>query len=761
MKDILCVVSQELKEEMKYYQHLDNILFTNIMIYGHIHGPSTIRELRELGMFNDFETFVTMAGKISGHFKRYPICKDETKQRLCEIQCLTGYLQNDPPGWDFEKEFVSLAEGGYEHGLVGEDWPARFKELNDKVMTRQPMPDFISFEDFIRDGLWITAGSSSIGKVEWTKTDDKGKFKARKNMLTELYTDEDLIEIVNNWDGILRSRVFTKDELSKRRLAVASNIEAYLSEAWILHLFGHGFKNYEYITLDESPKRQHERTSKLINLLRNGSFCLPFDFKGFDHQPQIKAEVQVILQKIVDHVRTKVPKDKLATFNSIAVRMVESYAKGEIINPMTMEVLIQIGGIPSGVRPTSLIGNVWNGDMTTYARELTKLMMRRDEIEEIGIKGDDTYIASKNPVALIIFRLAYAAVNAIGLDSKFGISQNICEFLRNEISINGCQGWSNRAIPSLSQRKPWNAQPWSPSSEVATVANNIYLLERRLKRSTPQLHQANKIKWSKYTNQSYHWLHLPVRLGGFGLYPFEGWEPNGKLPLVAKPFITVNNLKISREYVPWAKLTPEQNILYAQEDFNSKIATDDIPGPQKYYSRDFVNILRTKTFSWTKEPTIIRIFPPKVQRPPVAEHVWWPRDRFVNQKSLDPTMPIFAEFIRQHQTLKRASGRMNIKVEPLPALAKKWYPHLWSSVEYFEANGWHRTDAINLAIGNIPTEPTKILHPSLTAFVKESVKRNNFRYWKGRRNIALNLYTITTLAVHEIQATGGKHLYAY
>lgn len=761
IKDIMRVLKKEEIDEMRFFAHLDNIMFANICVFGIVNGFGKLRDLRECGIFNSFDIFVEAANRISSHFKRYPICLDDTKMVLCEINCLTGYLQNDPPGWDFEKEFDALGKGGYEHGLLNSDWKKDFVGGLKRVMTRQSVNNWVSLDDYIRSGLWITAGASSIGKVEWSYSGESGKFKARKNMLTELYSDDELISIVRKWDGVLRSRVFTKDELSKRRLAVASNIEAYLTESWILHMFGHGFKNYDYITLDETPKEQHQRSCGVMRLIEGGAFCLPFDFKGFDHQPQIENEVQPILDMVVERVREIVPVDQLPDYDRLSSRMVKSYAKGELINPKTMRSVIQEGGIPSGVRTTSLIGNIWNATMTSEARELTRLVMGVDLVKKIGIKGDDTYIISDNPICLVVFRLAYAAINAIGSDSKFGISQRVCEFLRTEISMNGMRGWTNRAIPSITQRKPWNSKPWSPSSEVGTVADNIYLLERRAKKNLDILHLANKIKWSKFTNQSYLWLHLPVRLGGLGLYRFEGWEPNGRLPPVTKPHIAVQNIKANREYVKWAGLNKQQNEAFASEVLNMTIASDDIPGPQRFYSKDFINRLRQNKYVWQKVTTTITIFDPLIDCPPKSETVYWPKKAKTNDKAIVDGMPRFAQFVREHQMLKNAEKRIGIRVEPLPELATRWYPQVWMEVEVLERNGWHRTDAINIVLGEVPIEPTKILHPLLTTFVQESVRRNNYKNWKGRRQIALNLYSITTRTVEHIMSTGGSQLYAY
>jgi len=741
--DIIRECDRELKEEMKYYTHLDTIFITNIAIYGLIHGYETIRTLRKLGLFNDYQSYMDKASKISTHFKRYPICKDETKQRLCEIGTLIGYLQNDTDSWNTEKELEGLAQGGNEHGLIGENWEERFQKLLQDIQVPITPKEFISFEEYVKSPLWITAGSSSIGQVEWSYDQDSGRFKARKNMIYDVISPDDLWEIVGKWNGSLVSRAFIKDEMGKRRLAVSSNIESYLHESYLLYLYGHGFKNFKGITLDETPRQTQLRNLDVMDKLRSGLYALPFDYARFDHQPKTK-EVTDIIQDIATKVKGVIPGPYVNEFDRIVTKIVRSYNNSTISMTIGQEKrkLDVEGGIPSGVRTTSLIGNIWNSLMTEDATQIVTIILGYNPIKALGIKGDDTYTLANTAVELFMMRLAYAAINAQGLDSKFGISQRVCEFLRNEITSESVTGWANRAIPSLSQRKPWNAQPWSPNSDVSTIANNIYLLERRLNRKIDKLHDANKHRWSGITRQSNNWLHLPIRLGGFGVYPYNGWVPNCKLPLVTKPIMDITNITSlpKFEQLTWINLNEQQMHDYHLAKMTNKIAADDIPGPQKHYSYDFILSMRKLKPTWNKEEVVLKSLPQisiRQDYPLRNEHI-----KYI--ESNDPRVPPLHRFLREYNEVE-LTKRKNKTIE-LPSLMtylKQYFGAIADKVKNLEQKGWHRTDAISIATGEVPIEQTSYIHPQLTQIVKDMIKDSNIMYIKGRKRIAKTLSKYT------------------
>ncbi|ANZ93873.1 RNA-dependent RNA polymerase [Culex tritaeniorhynchus totivirus] len=732
--------------------HLDQILVCNLMIWSQIWGLDRIKALHATGLLNSFEVFATKASKLSSYVKRFPFDDHDCKQRYAELNTLTGYIQNNFGTFNYEEEFEALATGGNEHPP---GWLNIFTRKVREIMTTQPLPEFITLETYVKEGKWITGGSSSIGKVEWSYDGDAGKFKARKNMLMDLYTKEELYDIALGWDGSLQNRVFVKDELSKRRLAVASNIEAYLNQGYILYLFGHGFKNYKYITLDEKPGEQHVRNVETINHLRDGSFALPFDFKGFDRQPTLE-EIKIIMARIGDLILPGVPGPYKHEVSTLIARNISSFDNCYLYSPETKQTKRQTGGLSSGIRPTSLIGNVWNSIVTDIARDITEHLLGKT-IQSIQLRGDDTYILSKSWFALVVFRYAYQSINAIGENSKFGIMQACCEFLRTEISVTGVRGWTNRAIPSVTQRKPWNPQPWTANSETITVANNIYLLERRSKLKLDWLHQCNKIKWSKYARQSHLWLELPKHLGGIGIYKWRGWIPNCKLPLAQSPTFKVPGLKPDNVAVNWFPMDVEDARKYQQVEFSAKIAADDIPGPQRHMAVQYIKELRSIRPEWTKTSVgLARIY--KIEGPTSSNKLWPKNPIRADISANNPQFPVYNEFVRQHQLLKRA------KVEGLKSLMEYtllYYPSIYKKITSYEQRGWHRTDAINLAVGQVPLEPTKILNPILSVFVQKMVYKSGLPFWKGRKTIAQLLEATTRQAVAYVQEQGGASMYAF
>lgn len=747
------------RDTLSWIAHLDTILATNILIWTEVFGFDRFMQLKTTGMFNNLETFIEMSSAASTEFKRYPK-SDGSKYALAELNVLTGYLQSDIEETDWTAKLAELAHGGETHGICPHTWKTQFDDTCSLVIQRgrHTSPKFRTLFEYIQSGDWITPGSSSIGSVKWSYDGKVGKFRARKNMLEELYTPIELYRIVMKWNGQLESKAFTKDELSKRRIAVASNIESYLVEAYILSILGHIYKGWNYITLDESPVTNHQRTSKVMQALGRKEWALPFDFKNFDHQPTTY-EIETIImhcQALAD-----IPLGYKSKWTSICSKMLHSYRNNTITMTMGGKhiKLNMTGGLPSGVRWTSLLGNIWNCVMTTIARNTTASLLGTDMITDIGIRGDDTYILSRNPSALLLFRYAYAAINAIGADSKFGIAQNVCEFLRTEISPTEVNGWPNRAIPSITQRKPWNPEPWEPGSEATTLAANIYMLERRSKRPLPQLHHANMSKWSKFTGLSPNWLSLPKRLGGFGIYEYTGKLTTAKLPRPLRPQIQFSGLTPAPP-LKWINLTEQELLALSNTRMLERVASDDIPGPQPYFAREYIAQCRKVSAAWTQDtaypPKPGTIRHPNVQPPQIADHVFWPSETGARYDDWNDMTPM--EFIQQYQQLVRSGIE---KLQPMVWYLENYYTEFYRAMRYWERRGWHRTDAIDLARGFTPIEPVRKIHPILTAYIKESVSRSGLANWLGRKSIARNLTYATKDAITTILASVANNCYNY
>nr|UUV42420.1 MAG: RNA dependent RNA polymerase [Hameenlinna toti-like virus] len=611
----------------------------------------------------------------------------------------------------------------------------------------------MTLREYIKKGKWITGGSSTIGHVEWEYDEKQGKFKARKNMVPLLFTPDELYDCVMAWDGVTISKAFIKSEVAKRRLAVASNFEAYIMDSYLMYLFGHGWKDWKYITLDETPQESQRRTAEVSRLLKKGCYALPFDYDKFDHQATTP-ELMVIVNKMINAVQ--VPCWYGETWTRIKQTIQSGYQHGVmrilLPNGETAETRVT-GGLPSGVRLTSLIGNVWNAVVTNVVIKMAEELTQRAPAA-VAVRGDDTYVLSESPAYLGLVRRLYQAVNARGKDTKFGISRGICEFLRNEISAEGSRGWPNRSITSCTQRRPWSSAAWGIDQQVTVTRAVIDSLSRRVRKDVSFLHRANQTKWSRFYRQSSNWLCLPRRLGGIGIYEDRGLRPSGKLPLTAIDRVHYQNVIPTSP--PWADMTREQQLEFSRLEMTCRQSTDDVPKASLARKNELIDAVRKTKIKWHKEQPI-KERPVVARCPRPTEPMQWPtRHRAVREvvTCSDGTEVSFEE------ALATASNVARAKKVSVRQLLQPLYPGTWTQIMDWERRGWHRTDAINIVLGKTPTELCFPLHPELSVFVQEQIARR-YKAWYGRESIASKVYGYTRGSVRSIIDQGGSYVYSY
>lgn len=753
--DIRKYVGKDALRAANWLKHMDPIIITNFTIWTELHGFGLFEVALEGGLLNDMKSLMEVGSSLSSYVKRFTNDPLDLKQAFSEINVLTGFLNSDIEAVDWLGKMSELAHGGELHGVDQEEWLNIFTEsLNDVSRGYgAKQPKFLTLEQYVKRGKWITAGSSSIGKVEWSHDAKSGSFKARKNMLQYLYTPDELYEMVMNWDGVTVSKAFVKNEIAKRRLAVASNFEAYIMDSYLMYLYGDNWKNWSYVTLDETPCQSQNRTAGVSQNLRDGCYALPFDYDQFDHQATT-AELLIIVDKLIDAI--EVPCWYGETWTHIKRMIKHGYRHGimKITLPSgeTVETLVT-GGLPSGVRLTSLIGNVWNAIVTNIviklAGQLTNMHPRA-----AGVRGDDTYIVSRSPAYLGLVRRLYQAVNAKGKDTKFGISRGICEFLRNEITKDGQRGWSNRSITSISQRKPWTSAPWGVDQQVTITRLVIDSLFRRVRKDVSFLHRANKSKWSRFYRQSSDWLHLPRRLGGFGIYEDNGARPSGKLPLTIEDRARYPNIIPSSPV--WADMSRDQQLEYSRLAMTNRLSTDDIPKASIKRKNELIEGVRHTKIRWSKlRPLETKNIDAPCPKPTVPS-LWPIRHRVPREVIVCGD----DEEVSFEQALATASDVARAKRVSVRSLLQPLFPATWTEISVWEKRGWHRTDAINMVLGKTPTELTFPLHPELTVFVQEQIARRCHN-WFGREHIASQLYGYTRGSVHSILEHGGNFLYSY
>lgn len=679
------------KRELNLLQPMkgaDYQLALNIMIWSQALTDTEFQALETCNFITTRDQFSEVAAKISADVKPIGL-ESRTKRLFGEFDACLGYKHEDSE-WDTDAEMVKLS--AVDPPRV-DNWEQLWEEAANKVFIKPAiMPKYQEFSEYVKSLRWATSGSSSVGRVYYI---DEHKalrhFKPRKNMVTALLTPEQIWTLVQNWDGRIVNTPVIKNELGKIRLAIASNLESYIYEAYCLDMFGHSFKNWGGITLDETVTEEVERTQLDIENLRKSEFALPWDFAKFDHQVR-KTEIQDILTRLKSYC------DKRTW--QVWDMVIGSYDKAVLTNPQTGYSVAVTNGLQSGQRTTSLIGNTWNAICTQIARQKANHLMGKEEHVRIGIRGDDTYILSKNPKYLYLLRLSFASLMIVGHDRKFSIRQWSFEFLRNTTTTESVIGWPSRAIPAITERKPWSDDLLTPHTEVVTISENIRNFERRIQNELPHLHMSNKVQWSRFTKQSYLWLELPRRLGGLGIYQFRGFIPSSKLSLTPE-----YAPKIDNDFSDWAPsymgLTPAEARIYNSHRFTQMLRPSDVRGGLRIIFDSFrskVAAMTKKNITWRRNETPLPAITTYLTHQPPNMEFDLPR---INLSSPTPGWPRFNEFLSHYQAYRKTKKEENIS---LTNIAKQHYPSVYSWLMTYQVYGWHRADAIDMILGDLPSE---------------------------------------------------------
>lgn len=718
-------------------------LALNILIWAQCLGQDEISMLLATNIFDSDEDFTAIAKSISLYLKPYGQFS-RIKHLFCELETLVGYLYEDE-NWDLDTEISKLA--GCKPQRI-KDWNEHWVEaLNEVVEYPTHLPRQVPFEEYVKSLSWTTTGSSSIGKILYT--DHRGKcmhFKPRKNMVTAIMTPDQIWDIVRVWDGKITNIPVIKNELGKIRLAIASNFESYIFEAYCLDMFGHSFKNWGGITLDESVTEEIDRTSDDMAALENGGYALPWDFAQFDHQVRTE-EITDILGKMRSYAHPDT--------HPIWDKVIGSYHQATIRNPATGSAFNITAGLQSGQRTTSLIGNVWNAIVTRAAVNRVTRVLGYAPRYRIGIRGDDTYIIAHTPVELYFMRLAYASFLIVGHDRKFSIRPNSFEFLRNTTYGDRVVGWTPRAIPAITQRKPWSDDLLTPHLEVVTIAENIRNMERRSSTPLPLVHSANKFQWSKFTKQSYLWLELPRRSGGLGVYPFRGFLPDGKLSLTPE-VNTATDTIFSTYAPPFLNLSPDEAQSYNRSRFKSMVK----PGDMRHLLSSILTSFRDKVklmgkITWKRTPFPV-IIPTTTDTPPLK----YKFKKGLNLTPVNPAWPRFDEFLSIYPHWRAAKKT----VGTLASIMAKEYPKLYNWMKIYERLGYHRSDAIGLILGDQPLETVWPLNQK----TKDCVTSHLLGPWewppiafRERKKIGSYIYQLTRTAVDLFSHTSLARKFLY
>lgn len=709
--------------------NLDYITVCNALLFEYFHT-------NYLGLFYTHGALTSLTNlqlcvkKISDHLKKFP-ASQELRLKYCESGGISGYRN---PGFDKEYDFVAasreLAQGGEPHGLIGTNWLATFRRATYTVQAgaNADKVEYLSLHDYIASELATTKGASTFGKVEWSFNGETGHFKARKNYLLDITTVEYLTEQTILHLGKQVNKSFIKAELGKMRIAVTGDLWTYFSQSWLNYLCGGSYLKWPGNTLDEDISLQTRRMADMLEVINSG-YSLPFDFALFDHQPTTEEE-KIQSRAYLSSGERNVPTSELSFWNQVVESSVDSFANATLIvrDPKTQRVIEMAieGGVESGIRLTSLLGNYWNSTMTLIAKDLCHDAGLRDEIPS-WLRGDDSAIRTETYWASLAMRLAYAGINAVGNDSKYGIHKGESEFLRIWYGHDGCAGYPNRALPGLMQRKPWASEPWDPEGVLRAQIETIYTLERRTGRKCDDLRNVITREWSKIRGRDTRWLQLPETLGGLNILPFRGDVIGTAWPKVDHPKIEFTNIQTGSEgryakgLEQWRPTEKELKEIQHMS-LMSKTASDDVRGVgtifRDKYKKDLADMA---TGEWRKVKVghfSIEGVKTEGARVVRLENVS-DLTRAISDRPGD--FGIGKRIEKWWGDLKRMSSvRKGLKM--MDELKAKDIG-VWGTIKRLEKRGLHRSSAIDFVFGKISGVLVGKLHPLLSSVIHSALAR--------------------------------------
>jgi hypothetical protein len=695
----------------------DYIALLNIMWSVAVHGYMWGKRFADIGCLDAGVEHWDKTTKLFSNRIKMVGLQDVDWSTYVEAYNLSGYRNPPFPGFDVMKDAHDLAEGGQTPHAPAGVFEARCKELF--VGTPQPRK-WMSLADFVRSGSWVTSGASSEGRLEFELDGKSESVKCRKNTAVDVLSMDELVAIAEDHTVKQVNTTIIKSELGKLRLAVAADLRNYLRMSWIDYLLGDVYKGWGGNTLNEDIPEQTKRMVRMLKLVAR-CYGLPFDYLAFDHQITTQ-ELKIILRIMCQLGETNVPAEHLLAYRHTVTQVLASFDEAVLIakDGDIRRVFKVLGGLMSGLRWTSLLGYLWNKVQTSLAADTLAVFGIAEELVAAYIRGDDSAIFADSWQAISLIKLGYDMLRIKAGRGKFSVQKHGMEFLRVWYAER-CFGYSCRAVPGLTQRKPWSSMPWSETS----VLEAIYDVGRTLQRRGANglaAYSSIAMRWCQLHRIPRPLLALPRALGGAGVEPWDGETyVTPALPrLERSDFKPLNQNNYRRD--KWLEratevslsLTPEQAAEIGREELLKTMAADDVP-----------QIARPMRERWREQLKSIQW---KVQKRrvlrPVGPLRWNPAAIEASEDAVPAYMQMMRGYIKDFGSGVAHARRLDYAKEicrKTGSAIKDWMrSDPWWSAFLLKHRKQHIASVIDWGLGKLPYV-AKLVHPALVGVLTRTV----------------------------------------
>jgi hypothetical protein len=345
--------------------------------------------------------------------------------------------------------------------------------------------------------------------------------------------------------------------------------------------------------------------------LLNDKWGLPFDYKGFDHQPTT-SEIVCIVGHLCRAAETNVPRSQLDSYRILAENILSGFRNSTLIatdNNVTQVYQVE-GGLMSGLRWTTAVGNGWNTVMTQASiRTLQALGISSGSIER-WIRGDDSAIYCTSWAQAMAMKLGYDAMDVESVAGKYAIHEQAMEFLRVWYSPTAASGYPARAIPGITQRKPWSSGEWVPFQPLTAVREALSTLQRRGLDQEMIQHawRAIKATYARKSGTDTRWFQVPSERGGPGIDVWQGWLPDKGLPNPSRLITVETETNWTRDRVHdhanelGLPTTVRNDERVAEDRLQAKLSADDVLDVSARYRSLFKKRLKEQKVVWRRVP---------------------------------------------------------------------------------------------------------------------------------------------------------------
>lgn len=376
----------------------------------------------------------------------------------------------------------------------------------------QTIDEYCTLYDWARPGA--STGKRAVILVDGVES----KPRKSKNGTAMAMSPDQIKEQVLSWKK-QHNKAIQKRELGKVRAIVNSNNELYLQMDYVDQFLQNGLRGTSWTTLYYSSSQMYKLWEEMGQESLNPQLIkLPLDQSQFDHQAQ--KDMLLIVNEELEHVISARCRRAAARDDYLRVMKRIKYSlDGGVVEVGEREVAYR-NGVMSGWKWTAFYDSIIN-QAEVYAGKC-QVERWKGSVLDLGstVQGDDSKLLLRSWSEALLMILGYNKANIEINPSKFFVSDNRDEYLRQVAENGRVCGYVWRAIPSIFFRNPVNRDP--PAGDLRAreqVAGWMGLVgrgceyERVFPRMCEDIAKGNQIPFDDVKT----WLFTSVAFGGGGL----------------------------------------------------------------------------------------------------------------------------------------------------------------------------------------------------------------------------------------------------